>query len=65
MKYQIYLNKDTSKIIERIAQVEGVKANTLIKKIIEGLITKASEAAFNMTKDIFAAKEKGGRNGEK
>lgn len=64
MKYQIYLNKDTSRVIERIAEVEGVKANTLIKKIVESIIFKASEAALNMTKDIFTTKAKGEKNGE-
>lgn len=64
MKYQIYLNKETSRAIERIATVEGIKANTLIKKVIEGLISKASEAALKMTTDIFSAKAKGEKNGE-
>lgn len=59
MKYQVYLNKETSKVIERIAQVEGTKANTLIKKIIEGLISKASETALSMTKDIFSLRKEG------
>lgn len=64
MKYQIYLNKETSRAIERIAVIEGVKPNTLIKSIIEGLISKASEAALSMSKGIFSAKAKGGKNGE-
>lgn len=62
MKYQVYLNKETSKAIERIATIEGVKPNTLIKSIIEGLISKASEAALSMTKGIFSKSAKGGKD---
>lgn len=59
MKYQIYLNKETSKIIERIAAFEGIKPNTLIKNLIEGIMSKASEAALSMSKDVFSLGKEG------
>jgi len=35
MKYQIYLQKDVSDIINKIAKFEGKKPNTFIKDILE------------------------------
>lgn len=37
MKYQVYLNKETSHFIELVAEQEGKKPNTVIKGFIEGL----------------------------
>lgn len=47
MKYQVYLNKDTSKIIGLVAKMEGVKPNTLIKQLVEGLLSRARAFADN------------------
>jgi len=35
MKYQIYLNKDISDIINALAKAEGKKSNTFIKEFVE------------------------------
>lgn len=35
MKYQIYLQKDVSDIINKVAKYEGKKPNTLIKELLE------------------------------
>ena len=47
MKYQIYLNKDTSEIINAIAQKEGRKPASLIKEFMEEffVIAKAVKGA--------------------
>lgn len=45
MKYQIYLNKETSIIVNELASKNNDKPNTYIKKFIEAFmrIYKASE----------------------
>lgn len=45
MKYQIYLNKDTSILINELAEKSNSKPNTYIKKFLEAFmrIYKASE----------------------
>ena len=45
MKYQIYLNKETSITINELAQKDNSKPNTYIKKFLEAFmrIYKASE----------------------
>lgn len=38
MKYQIYLNKDTSMLINELAEHESIKPATYIKKFIESFM---------------------------
>jgi len=35
MKYQVYLNKETSEFINKYAELDGKKPNTVIKDLIE------------------------------
>lgn len=50
MKYQIYLNKECSIIIDRIAKNEGLKPATQIKKIIESVIYESKKSYEQMEK---------------
>lgn len=55
MKYQIYLNKDTSTLINDLAQKNNQKPATLIKQLVEGCMRIASatkEATENELKGI-------------
>lgn len=49
MKYQIYLNKDTSILINELAEKNNSKPNTYIKKFLEAFmrIYKASETQIS------------------
>ena len=62
MKYQIYLNKETSISINRLAEKNGTKPNTFIKKFLESFmrIYNASEPTVeeSLKKEIL-------RNGDK
>ena len=44
MKYQIYLNKKTSIIIDRMAKNDGIKPATEIKKLVETIIQESVKA---------------------
>lgn len=48
MKYQIYLNKDTSTIIEACALKDNKKPNTLIKELLESMF-RIAQATANQT----------------
>lgn len=50
MKYQIYLNKDVSNIINKIAEFEGKKPSTLIKQLLEENFTTALKQAERLKK---------------
>lgn len=50
MKYQIYLNKECSIIIDRIAKNEGLKPATQIKKIVESVIYESKKSYEQMEK---------------
>lgn len=60
MKYQIYLNKETSDFIERASQQEGIKPNTLIKQIVES-ITKITKATQKATEEALFQQPKGAK----
>lgn len=62
MKYQIYLNKETSTIIEKVAQTDNKKPNTLIKELLEGMFRIAQATAIQTEKEI---KNYGNRKQEK
>ena len=53
MKYQIYLSKDVSDIINAIAKFENIKPNTLIKNLMEQNIT----SAYQQLKTLESEKE--------
>lgn len=45
MKYQIYLNKETTNFIELFAKQHNMKASTVIKQIVEETYKKAFDYA--------------------
>lgn len=45
MKYQIYLNAQTSRVINGLAEKEGKKPATLCKEVLETLIQTALKQA--------------------
>lgn len=52
MKYQVYLNKETSEYINRIAEMNGLKPNSQIKQLIEVLIKESIESARRMEREF-------------
>lgn len=52
MKYQIYLNKDTSEIINKMAQKDNKKPATFIKQMLESLMNIAKQTAFATEKEL-------------
>lgn len=44
MKYQIYLNKQTSLVVDRMAKNDGIKPATEIKQIVESIIRESIKA---------------------
>ena len=56
MKYQIYLQKDVSDIINKVAQFEGKKPTTLIKELLEDNF----RTAYNQATEVY---EKGKKKG--
>jgi hypothetical protein len=52
MKYQIYLNKETSELINKIAEREGLKPSTTIKRLLESVYNAAKVASFELEKKI-------------
>lgn len=53
MKYQIYLQKDVSDIINKVAQFEGKKPNTFIKDILE----QNFRLAYTQATEVIKGKE--------
>lgn len=51
MKYQIYLNKQTSDIINAIAEKEGRRPVSLIKEFMEGFFDVAKAVRETMQDD--------------
>lgn len=51
MKYQIYLNKETSEIINKCAQKDGKKPSTFIKQMLESLFRIAKSSAIALEKE--------------
>lgn len=58
MKYQIYLQKDVSEIVEELSKNLNTKSSTLIKQMIEDTLRSAYELASGFEKK----EEKGGAN---
>lgn len=46
MKYQIYLNKETSELVNAISKLQGKKPNSFIKEFIENCF-ETTEKVFN------------------
>ncbi len=45
MKYQIYLNKETTTFIELFAKTHNMRPSTVIKQIVEGTYLQAMDYA--------------------
>lgn len=45
MKYQIYLNKETSELVNKFAEKDGKKPATFIKNMLESIIKIAQASA--------------------
>lgn len=54
MKYQIYLNKETSMIVNDLAEKNGNKASTFIKRFLEGFMRIYSNTEKEIEKEIQA-----------
>jgi len=52
MKYQIYLNKDTSILINELAEKNGQKPASIIKQLVEGCMRIARTASQETEKII-------------
>lgn len=63
MKYQIYIKKEVSDIINKVAQFEGKKPNTLIKELLEQNFTLAYNQAQEVL-DYNKSKERRVVNGQ-
>lgn len=48
MKYQIYLAKDVSDLVNKVAKYEGKKPNTLIKELLESNFRTAYQQATEL-----------------
>lgn len=53
MKYQIYLNKETSELINTCATHDNIKPSTMIKQLLEGMFKIASETANATEKELI------------
>lgn len=52
MKYQIYLNKQVSEVIELYAEMTGKKPNTLIKEYVENCFKIAMETSERTLEEL-------------
>jgi predicted DNA-binding protein len=48
MKYQIYLNKDASELLNQMAKADNKKPATLIKELMESML-RVAKATFEAT----------------
>jgi len=60
MKYQIYLNKETTEFINKLAEKKSKPASTLIKALIEDFV-KLSKP---LEKDILKEMDNNGKEGK-
>lgn len=52
MKYQIYLNKETSITVNKLASKDGTKPNTYIKKFIESFMRIYNATESTIAKEL-------------
>ena len=53
MKYQIYLKKDTSNLVNQLAEKNGEKPATFIKKFLESFMRIYSATEDQLKKEIM------------
>ena len=61
MKYQIYLNKESSDYINAIAEHENKKPNTLIKELLESMLRIAVNTIETTNEEIKLHESKKGK----
>lgn len=52
MKYQIYLNAETSEIINKMADKDNKKPNTFIKQMLESIMKIAKQTALATEEEL-------------
>jgi predicted DNA-binding protein len=52
MKYQIYLDKETSEAINLMAEHDNKRPNTFIKELVEAMVRIAKATAEQTTKEV-------------
>lgn len=58
MKYQIYLNKETSDIVERIAKASNKKGASVIKEMFESMLRISKNTAEQLDRELEILKER-------
>lgn len=61
MKYQVYLNKETSEIVNKIAEQNGIKPNTQIKQFMEVLIAESLASYKRIESEFERRNSKNGK----
>lgn len=56
MKYQIYLNKETTEIVERIAKASNKKSATIIKEMFESMLRISQKTAEQLDRELAQIK---------
>lgn len=54
MKYQVYLNKKTSEFINKYAELDGKKPNTIIKELIESFVKLSEPVELKIFEELKA-----------
>ena len=52
MKYQVYLNKKTSEFINKYAELDGKKPNTIIKELIESFVRLSEPVEMKIFEEV-------------
>lgn len=52
MKYQVYLNKETSSFINKLAEKSNKKPNTCIKELIEQFVSLSKPLESQILKEV-------------
>ena len=59
MKYQIYLNKETSEIVEKIAKASNRPSATVIKELFEGMLRISKSTSDQLDRELEQLSKKG------
>lgn len=57
MKYQVYLNKKTSEFINKYAELDKKKPNTVIKELIESFVRLSEPVEMKIFEEVKAKHE--------
>ena len=58
MKYQVYLNKETSAFINKLAETKGKKPNTCIKELMEAFALMSKPLESQILKEVSNGERK-------